>query len=94
MGTFSKWNTLLKSANTLEALLKNVLLYNLMTAFARFQKYWLSFMRYSALKSTSFMFCQRVNLNFLHASCHLYLLIGNVPQKYRFIYYHFFPDSK
>ena len=26
------------------------------------------------------MFCPRFNLNFVHVSCHLYLLIGNVTQ--------------
>ena len=26
------------------------------------------------------MFCQRFNLNFIHASCHSYFLIGNVAQ--------------
>ena len=39
MRNFSKLNGLLKSANTLKALLKNVLLYNLMTASTRFLKY-------------------------------------------------------
>ena len=47
MRNFSKLNSLLKSANTLKALPKNVLLYNLMTASARFLKYWLRLMRYS-----------------------------------------------
>ena len=47
---FSKLNSLLKSANTLKALLKNVLLYNLMAASARFLMYWLSLMGYSTLK--------------------------------------------
>ena len=54
-------NSLLKSANTLKALLENVLLYNLMTASERFLKYLLSLMRYSTLKSSSFMFCQIFN---------------------------------
>ena len=80
MKNFSKLNSLLKSANILKAFLKNVLLYNLMTASERFLKYWLSLMRYSTLKSSSFMFCQRFNRNFIHASCHLYFLIGNVTQ--------------
>ena len=61
MRNFSKLNGLLKSANTLKALLKNVLLYYLMTASARFLKYWLSLMRYSTLKSSSFMFFQKFN---------------------------------
>ena len=55
MRNFSKLNSSLKSANTLKALLKNVLSYNLMTASARFLMYWLSLMRYSTLKSSSFM---------------------------------------
>ena len=42
MRNFSELNSLLMSANTLKALLKNVLLYNLMTASARFLKCWLS----------------------------------------------------
>ena len=49
MRNFSKLNSLLKSANTLKALPKNVLLYDLMTASGRFLKYWLSLMRYSTL---------------------------------------------
>ena len=73
-------NSLLESANTLKALLKNVLWNNLMTGSARFLKYWLSLMRYSTLKSSSFMFCQRFNRNLIHASCHSYFLIGNVTQ--------------
>ena len=39
MRNFLKLNSLLKSVNTLKALLKNVLLYYLMTASARFLKY-------------------------------------------------------
>ena len=50
MRNSSKLNSLLKSANTLKALQKNVLLYYLMTASARFLKHWLSLMRYSTLK--------------------------------------------
>ena len=80
MRNFSKLNSLLKSANTLKALLKNVLLYNLMTSSTRFLKNWLSLMRYSTLKSSSFMSCQRFNLNSIHASCYSYFLIGNVTQ--------------
>ena len=34
---------------------KNVLLHDLMTAFAKFLKHWLSLIRYSTLKSSSFM---------------------------------------
>ena len=37
---------------------KNVMLCDLMTAFARFPKYWLSLIRYSTLKSFLFMFNQ------------------------------------
>ena len=37
-------------------------------------------MRYSTLKSFSFMFCQRFDWNFKHVSCHSYFLIGNVIQ--------------
>ena len=58
MTNFAKLNTLLKSANVLETLQKNVLLCDLMTAFARFLKYWLSLIRYSTLKSSLFMFNQ------------------------------------
>ena len=58
MRNFSKLNRLLKSANTLKILPKNVLLYDLMTASARFLKYWLSLMRYSTLKSSSFIFAK------------------------------------
>ena len=50
MRNFSKLKSLLKSVNDLKALLKNVLLYNLMTASAKFLKYWLTLMRYSTLK--------------------------------------------
>ena len=46
MGNFSKFNSLLKSANTLKALQKNVLLYNLMTTSARFLKSWLSLIKF------------------------------------------------
>ena len=42
MTNLSKSNALLNSANILETLLKNVLFCDLMTAFARFPKYWLS----------------------------------------------------
>ena len=48
MRNFSKLNSLLKSANTLKALLKDVLLYKLMTASARLLNYCL--MRHSTLK--------------------------------------------
>ena len=37
---------------------QDFLLCDLMTAFAMFQKYWLSLGRYSTLKSPSFMLCQ------------------------------------
>ena len=47
-------------SNVLETLLKNVLLCDLMTAFARFPKYWLSLIRYSTSKSFSFMFNQNL----------------------------------
>ena len=60
MTNCSKLDTLLNSANILETLLKNVLLCDLMTAFARFPKYWLSLIRYSTLKSSSFMFNQNL----------------------------------
>ena len=60
MRNFSKLNALLKSANTLKALLKNVLLYNLMTALARFLKYWLSLMRYSTLKVPHLCFAKHL----------------------------------
>ena len=60
MTDFSKLNTLLNLVNILETLLKNVLLCDLMTAFARFPKYWLSLIRYSTLKSLSFMFCKNL----------------------------------
>ena len=82
MRKFSKLNTLqkLKSANTLKALLKNVLLYNLRTASARFLKHWLNLMRYSTFKISSFMFCQRFNRNFINDSCHSYFLIEIVTQ--------------
>ena len=60
MTNCSKLDTLLNSANILETLLKNVLLCDLMTAFARFPKYWLSLITYSTLKSSSFMFNQNL----------------------------------
>ena len=53
-------NTILSSANILETLLKIFLLCDLMTAFAMFKKYWLSLVRYSTLKSPSFMLCQNL----------------------------------
>ena len=43
------------AVNILETFLKNVLLCDLMTAFARFPKYWLSLIRYSTLESSLFM---------------------------------------
>ena len=43
------------------SLLKQFLLRDLMTAFARFPKYWLNLLRYSALKSPSFMLSQNLN---------------------------------
>ena len=36
------------------------LLCDLMTGFVRFHKYWLSLVRYSTLKSPSFMLCQNL----------------------------------
>ena len=42
---------LLNSADVLETLLKNIFLGDLMTAFAKFQRYWLKLIRYSTLKS-------------------------------------------
>ena len=48
----SKLNTFINSENILETLLKNVLLCDLLTAFAKFSKYLLSFIRYSTLKSS------------------------------------------
>ena len=41
-------------------LLKTFLLCDLMTAFAMLKKYWLSLIRYSTLKSPSFMLCQNL----------------------------------
>ena len=58
MTNVSKLNTLSNSANILETLLKNVLLCDLITAFGKFSKYLLSLIRYSTLKSSSFMFNQ------------------------------------
>ena len=60
MRKFEKFNTLLSSANILETLVKIFLLCGLMTAFAMLQKYWLSLVRYSTLKSPSFMLCQHL----------------------------------
>ena len=45
-------NTFLNSTNFLEALLKNVLPLDLMTALAKFAKDWLSLIMYSASKSS------------------------------------------
>ena len=42
---------LLNSADVSETLLKNILLGELMTAFAKFQRHWLKLIRYSTLKS-------------------------------------------
>ena len=50
MTNVSKLNTLLNSANILETLVKSVLLCDLMIVFARFPKYLLSLIKYSALK--------------------------------------------
>ena len=55
-----KWNTLLYSANILENFLKILLLCHLMSAFAKFQKFWPSLARYSTLESPSFMLCQNL----------------------------------
>ena len=52
----SKLNSFINSENILETLLKNVSLCELLTAFAKFPKYVLSFIRYSTLKSSRFMF--------------------------------------
>ena len=54
----SKLYTFINSENILETLLKNVLLCDLLTAFAKFPNYLLSFIRYSTLKSSLFIFCQ------------------------------------
>ena len=51
-----------------------------MTASRRFLKYWLSLMRYSTLKCSSFMFCEKFNRHFIHTSFHSYFLLGNVAQ--------------
>ena len=47
----SKLYTFINSENILETLLKNVLLCDLLTAFAKFPNYLLSFIMYSTLKS-------------------------------------------
>ena len=60
MTNLSKLNTLLNSANILETLQNNVLFCDIMSAFARFPKYWLSLVRYSTFKSSSFMFDQNL----------------------------------
>ena len=54
----SKLYTFINSENILETFLKNVLLCDLLIAFAKFPNYLLSFIRYSTLKSSRFMFCQ------------------------------------
>ena len=54
----SKLYTFINSENILETLLKNVLLCELLTAFAKFPNYLLNFIRYSILKIPAFMFCQ------------------------------------
>ena len=46
----SKLNTFINSEIILETLLTNALLCDLLTAFAKFPKYLLSFIRYSTLK--------------------------------------------
>ena len=46
----SKLYTFITSENILETLLKNVLLCDLLTAFAKFPNYLLSFIRYSTLQ--------------------------------------------
>ena len=56
----------------LETLLKNVLLCDLMTAFARFSKYWLNLIRYSTLKSSSYMFSQNL-IETLYAPVAIYI---------------------
>ena len=48
----SKLYTFINSENILETLLKNVLLCDLLTAFAKFPNYLLSFIRYSTLTSS------------------------------------------
>ena len=52
----SKLYTFISSENILETLLKNVLLCDLLTAFGKFPKYLLSFIRYSTLKVPDFFF--------------------------------------
>ena len=54
----SKLYTFINSENILETLLKNVLLCEILTALAKFPNYLLSFIRYSTMKSSWFMFCQ------------------------------------
>ena len=57
---FLKIEYFISLSQYLETILENVSLGDLMTAFARFPKYWLSFVRYSTLKSSLFMFCQNL----------------------------------
>ena len=74
-------NTLLSSANIFETLLKNFLVCDLITAFARFQKYCLSLVRYSTSKSPSFMLCQNlIETLFISAGCYLCFSIVNLTQ--------------
>ena len=52
-----------------------------MTAFARFPKYWLSLVRYSTLKSPSFILCQNlIETLIMSAGCYSYFSIGNLTQ--------------
>ena len=44
-----------------------------MTAFAMFQKYWLSLVRYSVLKSPSFMLCKNLIETYEHWLLFLFL---------------------
>ena len=55
---------LITPPNILEALVKNFLLCDFMTAFARFPKYWLNLLRYSTLRSPLFMLSDKNRLAF------------------------------
>ena len=60
MKNFSKLNTSLNSANTLETLQHSHEIIQQQHYLAKFPKYWVTLIRYSILKSSSFMFCQKI----------------------------------
>ena len=80
MRNFSKLNTSLSSANSFKILLKNVLLCDLMTAFAKVSKILAEFNEVFRFDKIFIYVLPHFNQNLTGASCYLYFLIGNLTQ--------------